>query len=483
MNKWILINDKSFSLTKSDLFRPKTNILENEKIELEPISEETILDTEKKISLNSMYTQVDSNDFDIIEKEEPEILETITVYKKKDVTLNNIYNNLVPIMNTVAGNGISGYEGDGGNASDAKLNKPYAVIVDSQETMYIAERNNNIIRKISKNGIISTYAGNRTSGYYGDNISCIDSLLYFPVSLAFDSKENLYFGDGMNYSIRKIDRDTEIINTIVGTGTCGICEDGHLAKYSSIGGTGIAFDQNDNLYITDTKNNCILMVFNGKSNSLIDVLIGKLTQEDVGKIFTIIGNKSSIYSGDNGPANKAGLVQPLDIAIDIMNNVYIVDHINSVIRKVYAVNGVIKRFAGQLIMQKNKTNIKTNTLNESKIQKMSTIDGVVSVNNNIQYFGDGGIALNAKLNKPFSVAVDSLQNVYISDRDNNVIRKITNGIISTVGGVGLKGYSGDDGPAKMAKINEPHRISVDSKKNIYVADTMNNVIRKILMYN
>ena len=118
MNKWILINDKSFSLTKSDLFRPKTNILEYEKLELEPISEETILDTEKKISLNSMYTQVDSNDFDIIEKEEPEILETITTYKKKDVTLNNIYNNLVPIMNTVVGNGISGYEGDGGNALD-----------------------------------------------------------------------------------------------------------------------------------------------------------------------------------------------------------------------------------------------------------------------------------------------------------------------------------------------------------------------------
>jgi len=321
MNKWILINDKSFSLTKSDLFRPKTNIIQNENLEIEPLSEEVILDMEKKLNLNSISTQVDVNDFNVVEenKNEIETPEPVTKYKKRDIKSNNI-NNLVPIIKTVGGNGMNGYDGDGGYALYAKLDKPYAVVVDSEETIYVAERNNNVIRKITKKGIITTYAGNGNSGYDGDNMCCIDSLLYFPVSLAFDSKENLYIGDGMNYSIRKIDRDTEIINTIVGTGKCGICEDGHLAKDSSIGGTGIAFDQNDNLYITDTKNNCIRMVFNGKSNSLIDVLIGKLTQEDIGKIFTIIGNKSSIYSGDNGPANKAGLVQPLDIAIDIMKN-------------------------------------------------------------------------------------------------------------------------------------------------------------------
>ena len=488
MSKWIIVTDKSFSLTKNDLFRPK-NINKEDTIvsmstntEIESNSMEIQVDIFK--DSKSMYTQFDINDLYVPKPIQLEIIEEESIQDILDESTDSldIINEYIPIIVTVAGNGIAGYYGDNGLALDGKLNKPYAVILDSQNNMFVAERNNNIIRKISNQGIITTFAGTGEAGYSGDCNCCKQAKFSLPVCLEFDSKENLYIGDGLNYVIRKINKNSDIIETIVGTGKCGISDDGTYAKLSSIGGTSIAFDQNDNLYIADTKNNCIRMIFNGQTNSLINILIGNLSNEDIGKIFTIAGNKTSIYSGDNGMANEAGIVQPLDIAIDKMNNIYIVDHINSVIRKISSFTGIIKRYAGALALVKNNTNVTTSKINDITIHKMSSIDGIVKNNDSNNYSNISSNALNIKLNKPFSIAIDNDQNVYISDKDNHVIRKVSNdGIMKTIAGNGYKGYYGDNGPAIEAKLNEPHRLSVDSENNIYIADSMNNVIRKVVM--
>lgn len=477
MSKWIIVTDKSFSLTKNDLFRPK-NINKEDMIvsmstntEIERHSMEIQADIFK--DSKSMYTQFDINDLYVPDPIELEIIEE----EYQDV-LDTLF---IPIIKTVAGNGIAGYDGDNGLAINAKLNKPYAVIVDSEKNMFVAERSNNIIRRISNKGIITTFAGTGVSGYSGDCHCCKEATFSLPVCLAFDSKENLYIGDGLNYAIRRINKNSDIIETIVGNGKCGISDDGILASLSSIGGTSIAFDQNDNLYIADTKNNCIRMVFNGERNSLIDILIGELSEKDIGKLYTIIGNKTSIYSGDNALANSAGVVQPLDIAIDKMNNIYIVDHINNSIRKVSSLTGIIKRYAGALSLVKNISNVSINKMNNITVQKMSSIDGIVKNSDSNNYSKISGNALNIKLDKPYSITVDDYQNLYISDRNNHVIRKVTNGIMTTIVGNGKKGYSGDNAPAIEATLNEPHRLSLDSENNIYIADSMNNVIRKVIM--
>jgi hypothetical protein len=486
MNKWILVTDKSFSLTKNDLFRLKSNNLNKTETHTSMSTNTTTqcnsMETQADIlkDTKSMYTQFDINDLyvpppmEIVEETVEEIVEE-TIEPIETVE------SYIPIIKTIIGSGKSGYEGDYGLGLNAKLNKPYAVLVDSDKNIFVAERNNNVIRKVSNTGIITTYAGTGKSGYSGDCNCCTEADLSLPVCLAFDSKENLYIGDGLNYVIRKICKNDDMIETIVGTGKCNISDEGTIAKQSSIGGTSIAFDQNDNLYIADTKNNCIRMVFNGKMNSLIHALIGNLTDNDIGKIFTIIGNKTSIYSGDNNSAKIAGVVQPLDLTIDKMNNVYIVDHINNIIRKVSSTTGIIKRFVGKLNMIRNSTNVTTKDLNNLTVQSLSSVDGIVMSNERNKYSGDGGLAINANLNKPFSILSDSEENLYISDRDNHVIRKVSNGIITSIAGNGSKGYSGDDGPAIKAQLNEPHRLSMDVDNNIYISDSMNNVIRKIII--
>jgi uncharacterized protein (TIGR03437 family) len=162
-------------------------------------------------------------------------------------------------------------------------------------------------------------------------------------------------------------------------------------------------------------------------------------------INTFAGNGTIGYSGDNGPATSAQLNQPWGVAVDAAGNVYIADTVNNRIRKV--ANGVISTVAG---------------------------------NGTLGYSGDDGPATSAQLSWPAGVAVDSAGNLYVADQNNNRIRKVSNGVITTVAGNGMPGYSGDNGPATSAKLYGPKGVAVDSAGNLYIADTSNQRIRKVL---
>jgi uncharacterized protein (TIGR03437 family) len=162
-------------------------------------------------------------------------------------------------------------------------------------------------------------------------------------------------------------------------------------------------------------------------------------------INTFAGNGTIGYSGDNGPATSAQLNQPWGVAVDAAGNVYIADTVNNRIRKV--ANGVISTVAG---------------------------------NGTLGYSGDDGPATSAQLSWPAGVAVDSAGNLYVADQNNNRIRKVSNGVITTVAGNGTPGYSGDNGPATSAKLYGPKGVAVDSAGNLYIADTSNQRIRKVL---
>jgi NHL repeat len=172
-------------------------------------------------------------------------------------------------------------------------------------------------------------------------------------------------------------------------------------------------------------------------------------------IITVAGNGTVAYSGDNGPATSAGLAQPFGAIVDSTGTLYIADTYNQVIRKVDT-SGIVTTVAGTFTPGgPNGTGVGG-------------------------YSGDNGPATSAQLNGPSGMAMDSAGNLYIADQNNHAIRKVdANGFITTVAGNGTQGYSGDGYPATSAQLNHPARVAVDRVGNLYIADTLNNRIRKV----
>ena len=331
-------------------------------------------------------------------------------------------------ISTVAGNGLSGYSGDGGPAGSARLSLPAAVAVDSAGNLYIADWGNAVVRKVSAAGTIITIAGNGSPGYSGDGGPAVNAQLNEPRGVAVDNSGNLYIADTGNRVIRKVSAGGTI-TTIAGNGTFGYSGDGGPASDAEItSAIGIAVDAGGNLYIADIYNQRIRKV------------------SAAGIITTIAGDGLFGYSGDGGPAASARLGSPAGVALDASGNLYIADSYNYRIRKVSAA-GIITTVAG---------------------------DGF----NN--YSGDGGAAAAAQLSEPEGVAVDGAGNVYIADTANQRVRKVSaDGVITPVAGAGSAGYSGDGGPATSAQLYHPTGIALDASGNLYIADALNSVIRAV----
>ena len=331
------------------------------------------------------------------------------------------------IISTVAGNDSAGYSGDGGAATAAELYDPLGVTVDASGNLYIADQFNTRIRKVTPSGIISTVAGGGTGGL-GDGGAATAAELHYPSGVAVDASGNLYIADYGSNHIRKV-TPSGIISTVAGNGTGGYSGDGGAATAAELHyPTGVTVDASGNLYIADLLNN----------------VIRKVTPSGI--ISTAAGNGTGGYLGDGTAATAAELNAPFGVAVDASGNFYIADRGNYRIRKV-APSGIISTVAG---------------------------------NGTGGYWGDGGAATAAQLYGPSGVAVDATGNLYIADGGNQRIRKVTpSGTIGTVAGNGTWGYSGDGGAATAAGLYYPNGVAVDASGNLYIADEINNAIRKV----
>ena len=222
-------------------------------------------------------------------------------------------------ISTVAGNGTQGYSGDGGAATNAEMNWPWGVAVDTAGNIYIADMDNERMRKVTAaTGVISTVAGNGTQGYSGDGGQAASAEINSPSGVALDASGNIYFGNILSNCIRKVTASTGIISTVAGTGTAGFSGDGGLATSAKIYYPyGVAADAGGNIYFADEVNDRVRKV-----------------SASTGDISTVAGTGTTGYSGDGGAATSAQLYWPHGVAVDAAGNVYIADLDNDRIRAV-----------------------------------------------------------------------------------------------------------------------------------------------------
>lgn len=280
-------------------------------------------------------------------------------------------------MTTIAGNGVSGDWGDGGPASAAGLGALYDVAIDKKGNIFLADAFYNKIRKIDKNGIITTFAGTGVAGYNGDGIAATSAMLNTPFAVKVDDTGNVYIGDRSNYRLRKVDT-FGVITTIAGTGVAGFSGDGGAATAAQTNGLiSISLDSAGNVFFSDSTR------------------VRKIAVD--GTINTVAGNGVPAFYGDGGPATAAS-IRPSAIFIEKSGVLYIADDINHRIRRV-GVDGVI-----------------------------STIAGTGMAGNS----GDWGPPLLATLCAPYGIAVNNDGDIYFSNLCSARVKMITNKDLASV---------------------------------------------------
>lgn len=311
-------------------------------------------------------------------------------------------------------------------ANSVTLNQPGGLAFDTTGNLYLADTDNNIIREVNLAGVVSTVAGNGEQGYGGDGGPATAALLDSPQGVAVDGAGNIYIGDTHNNRIREVVALTGNITTIAGTGVAGFSGDGGAATTALLSRpTAVALDSTGNLYIADTGNHRIREI----SGTTIN---------------TVAGNGNQFYSGDGGPATAAGLDSPNGVAVDAAFNLYIGDTQNQRVRMVTYSTGTISTLAG--------TGAKT--------------------------FTADGPGTTAALARPQGVAVDSSGTVYVADSDNNRIRSITGGTVTTIAGNGEEGFNGNNGASTGVTLDTPSAVAVAGTSLVF-SDTENNLVRTL----
>ena len=389
------------------------------------------------------------------------------------------------IITTVVGSGTYGCAGDGGPAIFASLGSPRGVAVDGAGNIYIADTNCHVLRKVAAaTGIITTVAGNGTAGFSGDGGPAVAAELNGASAVAVDGEGNISIVDRGNLRIRQVAAATGIITTVAGNGTAGYVssDEGGPATSAVLGSLdGLGLDGAGNIYIAS--DNRVRKV---------DAATGTIT--------TVAGNGVAGYSGDGGSAELANLDSPSGVAVDGAGNIYIGgDHR---IRKVDGATGIITTVAGSGglgdgglatsavidgpdgVAVDGAGNIYIADCGNNRIRKVDASTGVITTvagNGSVDYLpGDGGVATAAGMG-PAGLAADSAGNLYVADFVNQRIRKVAaaTGVITTVAGNGHPGYSRDGGLALSASLNYPTGVAVDRSGNLYIADQHNNRIRKV----
>jgi sugar lactone lactonase YvrE len=406
-------------------------------------------------------------------------------------------------IETFAGNGKARSTGDGKRAVKAGIPLPVHVALDKDEQyLYFAESGSDRVRRVDlKAGTLHNFAGIGETCYSGDSGPCAEAGLYLPLGLAFDSKNNLHVCDSGSNRIRRIDRDSGNITTVVGTGQWGFNGDGPALEVNLTYPGAIAFDGEDNLYIADTQAHRIRRY--DPRTGLVTTIAGTWSAEDDAREQPLVAQNLVVLSGDaigidfsddhgwlkpecsdgldlsaylddGRSALEARLYDVVALAVDGEGNVYLADRGSNRVRKIDHQTGIV-----------------------------STVAGVCRYG----FDGDGKDAIKSMLNSPEAVVLDAHHNVYISDTMNHRVRKVDaqSGIISTIAGSGDSGYEdkhmggcgaarfvakesaglvkhGDGHPALEAVVNSPAGLAIDSQGFLYICERAENKIRRMKLW-
>ena len=490
------------------------------------------------------------------------------------------------IISTIAGNGRQGYSGDGGPATKATFSAIYGMTVDSSGNIFIVDGNNNVVRQIDTNGIVRTVAGNHTRGFSGDGGPATSASLNFPWGVAVDAGGHVYVSDDNNYRVRvfsvggtistfagngqagntgsggpatdaaigpnaglhlaagrlyiggltgliwAVNMSSKTIDQIGGATSSGYNGDGKPALATNFGQIdGLTVDGAGGLLVADSTENRIRHI---DSNQIVSTVAGgaigdggrgagasfdfpgsvahlsfdpsgNLYIADVGNcrirkilpsgtISTVAGTGICGYTGDGGLAVDATLFSPAAVAADGHGNLYIADTGNSVIRKIDP-SGVITTYisslsngtysigaqvTGMAIDSSGNLIVSDSIWAIWKITPSRDTSIIAGTLFGFGYNGDNIPATQAWLALPREIAIDGSGNLYIADWLNNRVRKVdTNGIITTLAGNGVQGFGGDGGPASQAMLDLPSGVAADASGNVYIADWINYRVRVV----
>ena len=341
------------------------------------------------------------------------------------------------IIMTVVGTGGRGFAGDGGPAARALLNGPFDVGFDPGGNLYFSDTFNHRIRRVdARTGVISTRAGSGEAGYSGDGGPAVHARLNEPYGIAVDRAANVYIADRHNHCVRRVDGASGVITTVAGNGAAGFAGDGGPASRAGmVEPNGLALDPAQRrLFIADVADHRVRVV---------DLATGIIS--------TFAGTGEAQHSGDGGPAAAAAVFGARAVKVAADGTVYILERQGSTLRAVDPRTGIITVFAGT---------------------------GARG------YGGDGGPAKDAVFDAPKEFALDPGGDILIVDTENHAIRRIyaTSGMVETIAG-GRKRGEGDGGPAISAGLGRPHGAVVGPDGAIYIGDTENHRIRKLVRQN
>ena len=333
-------------------------------------------------------------------------------------------------VETFAGTGEKGFAGDGGPAKAAQFNNVFGITRGPDGALYVCDTDNQRIRRIARDGTVSTVAGNGARGYSGDGGPATKASLNEPYEVRFGPSGDLYFVERLNHLVRKVDLKKGVISTIAGTGKAGFGGDGGPATAAMFNEPhSIQFDTHGDLLVCDIRNNRLRK---------IDMKTGGIT--------TAGGTGKGEPTPENVVLNATvPLNGPRALDVDRDGNIWLALREGNAVYRIAAADGKIRRVAG--------TGKKG-------------------------YTGDGGPALEATLSGPKGISLAPDGNVYVADTENHVIRRIDakRGTIETILGTGEHG-DGPDGDALHCKLARPHAVFVDSDGTLFIGDTENHRVR------